>query len=210
VIADWKKVKKIKDYELVVGTILFQNLFEKCPQAKPLFGFPLDTDPRNKYLLKSPRFAQHATFLVKMVDTTVNMLKEGMTKHLTKMLTDLGKKHVAYGVMPEYFPFMTESLLVMLKETIGDVNDDAWQDVFDYLSAVMEAGHRRINKDVAAKMDKDICIKVWKRLTFMRKYKEEGGVILFQKYVCCCCCCCCCCCLCVTTPPPALAHLTHF
>jgi hypothetical protein len=87
--------------------------------------------------------------------------------------------------MPEYFPYMTESLLVMLKETIGKVDDDAWQDVFDYLSAVMEAGHRRIDKDVAAKMDKDICINVWKRLTFMRKYKEEGGVILFQKYVAC-------------------------
>lgn len=184
-ISDWKRVKKIEDYEMVVGKILFQNLFEKCPEAKPLFGFPIETDPRNKYLLKSPRFAQHATFLVKMVDTTVNMLGEGVTEHLTKMLTDLGKKHVAYGVMPEYFPFMTESLLVMLKETIGNVNDDAWQDVFDYLSSVMEAGHRRIDKDVAAKMDKDICTNVWKRLTFMRKYKEEGGVILFQKYVLC-------------------------
>jgi hemoglobin-like flavoprotein len=208
VIGEWERVKKVEDYEQVVGTILFQNLFEKCPQAKPLFGFPMNTDPRNKNLLKSSRFAQHATFLVRMVDKTISMLGEGVTQHLTNMLTDLGKKHVAYGVKPEYFPYMTESLLVMLKETISDVNDDAWQDVFDYLSAVMEAGHRRIDKDVAARMDKDICTNVWKRLTFMRKYKEEGGVILFQKYVCmfslvvaaCA----------SHPPPPPLAHLSHF
>jgi hemoglobin-like flavoprotein len=167
----------------VAGKILFQTLFEKCPQSKPLFGFALDTDPKNHDLLKSPRFAKHAKFLVKMVDTTVNMLKEGVTDHLNKLLTSLGQKHVAYGVTPEYFPFMTQSLLVMLKETITSVDENAWQDVFDYLSAVMEAGHRRTDKSVTAELDKKICTAVWERLTSIKKYKKEGGIILFQKYV---------------------------
>jgi hypothetical protein len=103
VIGDWERVKKVKNYEQVVGTILFQNLFEKCPEAKPLFGFPMDTDPRSKDLLKSPRFEKHARFLVKMVDKTVSMLGEGATQHLTNILTDLGKKHVVSKESPRRF-----------------------------------------------------------------------------------------------------------
>ncbi|KAG7346610.1 globin-like protein [Nitzschia inconspicua] len=182
VISDWERVKKVDDYESVAGRLLFQNLFEKCPEAKPLFGFPMTMDPKNPALLKSPRFAKHADFLVGMVDKTVGMLGSGLNQELelTDMLHELGRKHVAYGVKPEFFCFMTESLLAMLVEVIGNPDDLAWQDVFDFLIANMEAGHRRINKDVSAKKDKIKCITVWSKLRTMKKYKEEGGVILFQ------------------------------
>lgn len=37
----WEQLKRTKNYEEVAGAILFQALFSKCPQAKPLFGFPI-------------------------------------------------------------------------------------------------------------------------------------------------------------------------
>jgi hemoglobin-like flavoprotein len=181
VIADWARVRTIDDYNEVAGKLLFQCLFEKCPDAKPLFGFPMTMDPKSPSLLKSARFAKHANFLVDMVDKTVGMLGEGLSSKLTEMLHELGKQHVAYGVRTEFFCFMTESLLVMLKETIGDPDEAAWQDVFDFLIENMESGHRRIDKDVTAKKDKVNCIKIWTKLRTVKKYKELGGVILFQK-----------------------------
>jgi hemoglobin-like flavoprotein len=183
VISDWNRVTTLPEYEEIVGKLLFQNLFEKCPEAKPLFGFPMTMDPRSASLLKTARFAKHAKFLVGMVDKTVGMLGEGVSQNLTDMLLELGRKHVAYGVKPEFFHFMTESLLAMLIETISNPDEAAWQDVFDYLIDNMEAGHRRIDKDVTAKKDKIKCITMWTKLRTLKDYKEKGGVILFQKYV---------------------------
>jgi hypothetical protein len=181
VISDWDRVKQIDNYKDVVGKLLFQNLFEKCPEAKPLFGFPMTMDPKSPALLKSSRFAKHADFLVDMVEKTVGMLGGGLNKELTDMLHELGRKHVAYGVKPEFFCFMTQSLLAMLIKVIGNPSDGAWQDVFDFLIDNMEAGHRRIDKDVSAKKDKIKCIAIWTKLRTVKKYKEQGGVILFQK-----------------------------
>jgi hemoglobin-like flavoprotein len=160
------------------------SLFEKCPEAKLLFGFPLEVDPRSEALLKSRRFMMQAVFFFAMIDKTVGMLGVN-NDQLTKMLTDLGKKHVAYGVKPEYFPFMTESLLIMLKETLGDkfsdTNQEAWKAVFGVLIADMVKGQQTIDKGLVASENKAIVIDVWKRLTFVKSYKEDGGIILFQK-----------------------------
>lgn len=180
VIRDWDRVKKIDSYRTVAGKLLFQSLFEKCPEAKPLFGFPMTMDPRSASLLKTARFAKHANFLVEMVNKTIGMLGDGATDKLTDMLHELGRKHVAYGVRPEFFHFMTESLLAMMMETIGNPDEDAWNEVFEYLIDGMETGHRRIHKDVSAKKDKVRCITIWSKLRTVKKYKEQGGIILFQ------------------------------
>jgi hypothetical protein len=189
VISDWEKIKDIDDYESVTGKILFVHLFEKCPDAKPLFGFSLSANPRSSYLLKSKRFSRHAKFLIKMVSKTVDMLgaettsddEHGRGKRLSDVLTDLGRKHVSYGVKPEYFPFMTESILEMLKETIGNPHEEAWLDVFNFLIEQMTEGYTRIQKGVAADKDKDKCIASWGRFAALPKYKEKGGVLLFQQ-----------------------------
>eukprot|EP00339_Tiarina_fusa_P021707 CAMPEP_0117047462 /NCGR_PEP_ID=MMETSP0472-20121206/32804_1 /TAXON_ID=693140 ORGANISM="Tiarina fusus, Strain LIS" /NCGR_SAMPLE_ID=MMETSP0472 /ASSEMBLY_ACC=CAM_ASM_000603 /LENGTH=651 /DNA_ID=CAMNT_0004760179 /DNA_START=106 /DNA_END=2061 /DNA_ORIENTATION=- len=188
VITDWDRLKGRDNYELTAGKILFQHLFEKCPEAKPLFGFAITVNPRGTNLLKSTRFARHAKFLIRMVDKTVDMLgaettsdeEHGRGKRLTDILTELGRKHVAYGVKPEFFPFMTESLLLMLKETIGNPHEDAWNDVFEFLINNMTEGYQHIQKGAMADKYKGKCIQVWKRLSEIQKYKENGGVILFQ------------------------------
>lgn len=109
VLVDWDKVKLLDNWEKEAGATLFMNLFEKCPDAKPLFGFSMKTDPRSKALLKSQRFAKHSKFLIQMIDKVVLMLasesetsddESGRAVILTDILVKLGKKHVAYGVKP--------------------------------------------------------------------------------------------------------------
>ena len=169
------------------------NLFEKCPESKAIFGFAKSINPRSANLLKSPRFRRHAKFLMKMIEKTVDMLGtttttsssdeeggNGRGKMLTEVLTDLGRKHVSYGVNPEFFPFMTESILAMLDETIGNPHKDAWNEVFAFLINGMTAGYQRIQK-VNLKADKEACMDIWKRLSKVPDYRAKGGVQLFQQ-----------------------------
>ena len=136
----WEQLKRTKDYEATAGTILFQHLFAKCPQAKPLFGFPIDIDPTSKELLSSRRFKMHAVYMIQMLDTALNMLGPDI-ELLTEIMQELGVKHVRYGVRPEMFPVMGEALLKTLEATIGaDFNDavrDAWKETYAELSQDM-------------------------------------------------------------------------
>ena len=54
-----------------------------------------------------------------MIGKTVGMLGEN-NEELTKDLLELGKKHVTYGVKSEYFPYMTQSIIIMMKEMHQD------------------------------------------------------------------------------------------
>lgn len=140
VIESWEQLKRTKNYEETAGKILFQALFEKCPQAKPLFGFPIDIDPTSKELLASRRFKMHAIYMIQMLDTALNMLGPDI-ELLTEIMQELGVKHIRYGVRPEMFPVMGEALLLTLEQTIGaDFNDavrDAWKETYAELSQDM-------------------------------------------------------------------------
>jgi len=124
-----------------------------------------------------------------MLDKTVDMLgaettsdeEHGRGKKLTDILLDLGRKHVAYGVKPAFFPFMTQSVLVMLEETIGNPHAQAWNDVFAFLIEQMTSGYERIQKGVTAAADKGLCMAAWDKLSKIPRYKKEGGIVLFQQ-----------------------------
>lgn len=45
-------------------------------------------------LLDSHRFLMHATFLIEMIDMTINILGED-NERLKKTMTDIGKKHAS-------------------------------------------------------------------------------------------------------------------
>jgi methyl-accepting chemotaxis protein len=116
------------------------SLFEKCPQAKVLFGFPIDTDPNSPELLNSKRFIMHAAYLIQMIDTALNMLGPDI-ELLTEIMTELGIKHVRYGVKPEMFPIMGDALMHTLQTTLkDDFTDDikeSWVEVYTALSQDM-------------------------------------------------------------------------
>ena len=136
----WEQLKRTKNYEEEAGKILFQTLFTKCPQAKPLFGFPIDIDPNSKDLLNSRRFKMHAVYMIQMLDTALNMLGPDI-ELLTEIMAELGVKHIRYGVRPDMFPMMGDALMATLEGTIGDSFTDnvreAWKETYGELSSDM-------------------------------------------------------------------------
>jgi hemoglobin-like flavoprotein len=170
VMESWEQVRRIKNYEEVAGAVLFQRyvcfdqnwwyrssiqpqkysrilsffqwrrLFEKCPPAKVLFGFPIDIDPTSPEVLKSKRFLMHAAYLIQMIDTALNMLGPDI-ELLTEIMHELGLKHVRYGVKPEMFPIMGDALVHTLETTLkGNFTEpvkEAWLQVYAALSQDM-------------------------------------------------------------------------
>jgi hemoglobin-like flavoprotein len=154
-----------------------------CPDAKLLFGFPAHVDPRSEKLLENQRFKTHSTFLLTMIHKTVNILGDD-NDQLTQLLTDLGKKHVTYGVKADFFPFMTKSLVITLQEMLKDeftpADQQAWEDVLAVLIADMVRGQRMLEKGLAS-ANKSIVTKTWNQLSANKDYKEIGGIVLFEK-----------------------------
>jgi hemoglobin-like flavoprotein len=116
------------------------SLFEKCPKAKVLFGFPLDIDTHSPELLESKRFIMHAAYLIQMLDMALNMLGPDI-ELLTEIMTELGIKHVRYGVKPEMFPIMGEALIytlqTILKSGFTERINEAWIEIYSALSQDM-------------------------------------------------------------------------
>jgi hypothetical protein len=86
--------------------------------------------------------------------------------------------------MPTYFPYMTEALIVMLKELLGDRFSDADQKAFENVLAVLIAdmvkGQRKVDKGLAA-ANVSVVIDSWSKLTKLDNYEERAGILLFQK-----------------------------
>jgi len=163
---------------------LFRSLFKKCPEAQVLFGFPLDLYPDPRELVNSMRFKMHATFLMEMIDSTISILGKDNEK-LAQTLTDLGKKHATYGVKPEYFPFMTESIIAMMQDHLGDQftkgDEKAWEKVFAALIEDIIDAQNKCALEEAAK-NKAAVIDTWTEFqNTTNKWEEVGGVILFQQ-----------------------------
>ena len=149
----WESMRRIKNYEEVAGAKLFQKLFTKCPQAKVLFGFPIDVDVTSPEVINSKRFLMHGSYLISMIDTSLNMLGPDI-ELLTEIMLELGSKHVRYGVTVNMFPIMGECLIETLEETLekGTITEAAaaaWTETYDALSGDMiqaQKEHRRSSK----------------------------------------------------------------
>lgn len=79
----------------------------------------------------------HASYLIQMIDTALNMLGPDI-ELLTEIMTELGQKHVKYGVKPEMFPKMGTCLLETLEELLKDswteTIKEAWIETYEALS----------------------------------------------------------------------------
>ncbi len=143
VLDSWEQVRRIKNFEETVGTILFQTLFKKSPQAKVLFGFPIDIDTDSAELLNSKRFLMHAAYIVQMLDTALNMVGPDI-ELLTEIMLELGAKHVRYGVKADMFPIMGDAIIIALrsslKENFTKEIEEAWVETFRELSGDMVRG----------------------------------------------------------------------
>ena len=84
--------------------------------------------------------------MIQMLDTALNMLGPDI-ELLTEILTDLGVKHQRYGVKPEMFAVMGDSLVNMLGQILGSSFDDstreAWVETYAELSNDMISAQKR-------------------------------------------------------------------
>jgi hemoglobin-like flavoprotein len=125
-------------------------LFKKSPQAKVLFGFPIDIDTDSREMLTSKRFLMHAAYLVQMIDTALNMLGPDI-ELLTEIMLELVAKPARYGVKAgvkaEMFQVMgvaiIDTLHATLKENFTEAMEDAWIETFEQLSGDMVRGMRQ-------------------------------------------------------------------
>jgi len=112
------------------GKIFYEYLFEIAPDLKSLFKGDIDTQ---------------AAKLMRMVGTGVKTLHK--PELFTKVLSDLGKRHVNYGVKPEHYDAIGKALMytiqIQLQDGFTPDVEDAWQAVYDELAHASIEGMSR-------------------------------------------------------------------
>lgn len=120
---------------------------------------------------------------MEMIDSTISMLGKDHDT-LAETLVSLGKKHSTYGVKPEYFPFMTDSIVSMMKTKLGSdfsaKEEDAWVEVFNVLIEDIVSAQNALTIKEAAK-NKATVAATWGKFTKIKNYEEVGGAILFSQ-----------------------------
>ena len=106
-----------------ITTVMYENLFTKYPEAKELFK---DATPDQYVKLANMVYAYAAN-----IDKLEN-LQKGIEK--------VAQIHVDVKILPEHYPWVGESLLIAIKEVLGDAATDevmdAWAQAYGFLSTV--------------------------------------------------------------------------
>lgn len=109
----------------------YEILFDKYPQAKPLFS--RNTPEKQQQML--------AEALVAVVDHLED------AAWLQDTLHGMGAKHIEYGVTDEMYDWVGASLLATLAEVAGDAWTDelaqAWTAAYGAISGMMIEGARK-------------------------------------------------------------------
>ena len=106
------------------GALFYGNLFEADPALKPLFKGDI---------------AQQAARLMQMIDAAVGQLHAPQT--LLPVLQQLGRRHVAYGVVPAHYDTVGGALLKTLEQGLGEAFTadvkSAWTTVYGVIASTM-------------------------------------------------------------------------
>ncbi|MGE0547024.1 MAG: globin domain-containing protein [Kofleriaceae bacterium] len=115
----------VAEREPMMTARFYEILFERYPQAKPLFS--------HNSAKQQQKMLQDALAAV------VGHLEDG--PWLTKTLGDLGRKHVDYGVTHEMYDWVGASLLATLAEVAGKdwspKLEKAWADAYGAIVSLM-------------------------------------------------------------------------
>jgi hemoglobin-like flavoprotein len=100
--------------------------------------------PSTRALFKSNSLNAQRTMLSKTIVAAIDHLED--ERWLEEHLTPLGKGHVAYGVTPEMYDWVGESLIASIAEVCDEdwtsAHDSAWQAAYRRISQVMRRGER--------------------------------------------------------------------
>lgn len=111
----------LKQHGDAITARMYEILFEKYPQVKPLFA----NAPNNQSKILTQTiiaYGEHIDDLSVLADA----------------LERIARKHIAVGVLPEYYPLVGESLLQafqdILEESITAEIISAWQEAYSFLA----------------------------------------------------------------------------
>eukprot|EP00977_Amphora_coffeiformis_P020294 scaffold8050_cov180-Amphora_coffeaeformis.AAC.1 len=158
VIETWEIARRTPNFNEKVGVMTLLKLFEIEPLTKQVFDIEVHHTPTHKELQESGHL-YHAIRMFEMFDAALNMLGPDL-ETLNEVLTELGKRHIGYGVkavshicrlvssplppIQHYFPFMKHALFYALRDTLGSkwtpAVQESWTEVYEELSgAIMKS-----------------------------------------------------------------------
>jgi len=113
----------LKDRGEQITTVMYETLFSKYPDAKELFK---NAAP-DQYIKLANMVYAYASNIDKL-----DNLEKGIEK--------VAKIHVGVNILPEHYPWVGESLLVAIKDVLGEAATDeimdAWEQAYEFLSAI--------------------------------------------------------------------------
>jgi nitric oxide dioxygenase len=116
---------QVMDIKAAAGRMFYERLFAIAPELRPMF--------------KSDIGAQ-ADKLMETLGVAIGLLKNPTA--LSRTLTQLAHRHVAYGVHDEHYDKVGEALLWTLERGLGDAFTPelkmAWSDLYDYVATAMK------------------------------------------------------------------------
>jgi nitric oxide dioxygenase len=114
----------IRDHGEAITTKMYEILFEKYPQTKPLFA----RAPKNQPQILARSIMAYCEHI-----DNLDALKDSIEK--------IAHKHVATDVHAGYYPMVGHSLLLAIKEVLGDAATNeivkAWKDAYFFLADVL-------------------------------------------------------------------------
>jgi hemoglobin-like flavoprotein len=126
--SSWEKVLPISES---VATLFYERLFELDPSTRPLFKHTNMPEQRKK--------------LMRAIDMVVNGLN--MLDQLIPAVSDLGRRHVAYGVTDEHYSSVGRALIWTLEQALGadftpEVKE-AWTTAYNVIADTMKNAKAR-------------------------------------------------------------------
>jgi len=148
----WERVEHLGSN--VLGEKLYKHVFRVAPQTMELFppevrykyrDWSADEDGAEEGdLLASPALRKLFGKVINAVGVSVAGLRQ--PSQMVPMLTQLGARHISYGVDEGYWKVLGEGLILTLQECLGaDFTPEvklAWTLVYGFISAVMIEGLR--------------------------------------------------------------------
>uniref|UniRef100_A0A7S1WST5 Globin domain-containing protein n=1 Tax=Alexandrium catenella TaxID=2925 RepID=A0A7S1WST5_ALECA len=160
----WDRVQKLGSD--VIGEKLYKHVFRMAPQTMGLFP----REVRYKYrqwsadegyededdVQESPALRKLFGKVVNAIGVSVAGLRQ--PHQMVPLLTQLGARHISYGVDESYWGVLGEGLILTLQECLGDEFTQevqlAWTMVYGFISAVMIQG---LKQSIAAR-DKALAV----------------------------------------------------
>jgi len=121
----------LKDKGEEITTVMYKNLFSKYPEAKELFK---NATP-DQYIKLANMVYAYASNIDKL-------------ENLQKGINKVAQIHIDTKILPEHYPWVGESLLIAIKDVLGDRATaevmDAWAEAYDFLAKVFIAKEQEL------------------------------------------------------------------